>query len=58
MDGYQTVQAAIKLLPYGEDKLRRDLRSGKVHGVKISRDWIIANSEVERLREEAMVHAN
>ena len=53
MEGYKTVtQAAKKLAHRSEESLRRGLRLGQIEGVKITRDWLISDAEVERLRKE------
>lgn len=45
-------EACRRGLPYGDDSLRLRLRTGKVQGIKIGRDWLIPVGEVMRLLAE------
>ncbi len=52
MEGYKTVTQTAKVLPNrSEESLRRALRLGQIEGMKITRDWLISDAEVERLKE-------
>lgn len=54
--GLLSVQQAVRRgLPYGDDSLRLRLRTGRAHGLKLGRDWLIPESEVQRLLELAEV---
>ena len=53
MNGYRTPsEVARQLKTKSLDTLRRDLRLGRIQGIKVVRDWLIPDAEVERLRQE------
>jgi excisionase family DNA binding protein len=45
-----TVAEAAKILGYHENHVRRLLRSGAIKAEQFNRVWIIAKSEVERIK--------
>jgi excisionase family DNA binding protein len=52
MEGLISVVEASKQLAIGEEALRRRLRSGRVKGQKLGRDWFLPLDEVDRLAAE------
>jgi excisionase family DNA binding protein len=52
MEGLISVVEASKQLAIGEETLRRGLRSGRVKGQKLGRDWFLSLDEVDRLAAE------
>ncbi len=53
LEGYKTVtQAAKELVNRSEESLRKGLRLGQIDGIKVVRDWLIPDAEVERLKKE------
>ena len=53
LEGYKTVtQAAKELANRSEESLRRGLRLHQIDGIKVVRDWLIPDAEVERLKKE------
>lgn len=54
MIGYKTPEETSRVVPdKSTDVIRHLLRVGRIDGVKISRSWMIPDSEVKRLQQEA-----
>ncbi len=60
LQGLITVNEAVRLLPpnWNSDKLRRELRAGRVQGWKLGRDWYLSEGEIERLRSDELPTSN
>ena len=49
---YIPVVEVAKRISLSEDSLRRQLRQGKIRGMKLGRDWLIPTNELARLKAE------
>jgi excisionase family DNA binding protein len=46
------IAEAAKRTRQSESAIRRGLKLGRIQGVKIGRDWLLPNDEVDRLARE------